>query len=218
MSALSEANYLGDILKWELENRQSREQVTVLTGQDLSRGAVVGKVTKSTPTTGTADVGNTGNGTCTTVTAGAKAKLGTYELECTAAAADAGTFAVKAPDGTALPDAEVGVAYANEQINFTLNDADPDFAVGDKFTIEVSAGSGKIVEIDFDAVDGSQDACGFVIDAYDATSADVAGVAIVRDAQIVSSNLVWPDGATAAQKAAALAQLKENGIVTRVEV
>ncbi|PIP35241.1 MAG: head decoration protein, partial [Desulfobacterales bacterium CG23_combo_of_CG06-09_8_20_14_all_52_9] len=48
MTALTEANYLGDVLKFELDNNQSREQVTVLAGESLVMGEVVGKITKST--------------------------------------------------------------------------------------------------------------------------------------------------------------------------
>ena len=217
MASQTESDRLNDILKWEQENLYAREQVTVLSGEDLALGAVIGKVTRAVPTTGTADGGNTGNGTCTGVTGGKGTQVGTYSLECTAASEDAGTFKVTAPDGGALPDAEVGTAYENGQINFTLNDGSTDFAAGDIFTITVADGSEKAVEIDFAAVDGSEDAAGFVIAAYDASAADTEGVAIVRDALIVADNLVWPDGATETQKSVALAQLKALGIVERTE-
>jgi hypothetical protein len=221
MTVYSEGNYLGDLLKWELENRHSREKVTLLSGESVVLGEVVGKVTKVTPTTGTKDATNTGAGTCTVVTAGDKAVVGTYTLECTAAAdSSAGTdaiFKVINPEGFALPDAEAGTAYTNEQINFTITSAGAAFIVGDSFTIAITAGSGKVVPIDFDAVDGSQDAYGFMTAACDATSADEDGTAVVRDAQIVADYLTWPDGASTAQKAAALAQLAVKGIVEREE-
>jgi hypothetical protein len=217
MSSQNQGNTLQDILKWEEENRHSREIVTVLSGQNLSMGEVIGKVTKSIPTTGTPDGGNTGQGSVTGVSGGKDAKLGVYTLECVATASGGGTFKVTAPDGDALPDAVVGTAYVNEQINFTINDGDPDFSLGDKFTIEVAAGSRKVTAIDLDAVDGSREACGFVIADYDASLGDVEGVAIVRNAVIVPDDLVWPDGATTDQKAQALAELKAKGIVTRSE-
>ncbi len=44
-------------------------------------------------------------------------------------------------------------------------------------------------------------------------AADVPGVAYVRDVQMTSTNLTWPSGVTAAQKAAALAQLKAKGMI-----
>jgi hypothetical protein len=155
-------------------------------------GAVIGKEKTSCPTTGTADGGNTGNGTCTGVTAGDQVKLGTYTLTCIEAAANAGTFEVRDPDDLTLGQATVAVAYASEQINFTLNDGATDFAVGDKFTIAVAAGSGKIVKIDFDGVTGAEDPYGFVIDDYDALLADLEGVAIVRDSLIDPDFLAWP--------------------------
>lgn len=217
MPTLTEPNRLQDVLKWEQENLYSREKVTVLSGENLAILAVIGKITNSTPTTGTADGGNTGDGTMASVTAGDQVQLGTYTMTCIAAAANSGTFAVTAPDGTALPDATVAVAYANEQINFTIADGANDYIVGDIFTVEVAAGSGKVVEVEAAAVDGSQTAYGFLTAAVDASSADTSGAAVIRDAIIVSTDLVWPTGATAGQKTAWLADLAAAGIVVRTE-
>lgn len=211
MATITEGAYLGDAVKWEQADNYSREKVTVLSGENLAILEVVGKVTKSTPTTGTAGT-NTGNGTCTSVTAGKQAKLGTYTLTCTAAATNGGTFKVVSPDGDALANATVGTAYTSEQLNFTLNDGATDFAVGDSFTIAVAAGSGKVVAYDQDAVDGSADAAGFMIAAVDASSADKEGVIISRDALVVTGNLVWPDDITDDEKTAAIAQLEALGI------
>lgn len=96
--------------------------------------------TKTVPADGTADGGNTGNGTCTTVSGGAVVKVGTYNLECVdATVSGSEIFQVSDPDGATLAPATVGVAYATEQILFTLNDGSADFIVGDKFTIPVTA-------------------------------------------------------------------------------
>ena len=84
MTVQTEGNYLNDLLKYEMENLQSRERVTVLAGQDLAMGAVLGKITKSTPTTGTKTAGATGGGTMTGVTAGIKTEIGTYSIACAA--------------------------------------------------------------------------------------------------------------------------------------
>ncbi|MGB5217116.1 MAG: head decoration protein [Smithella sp.] len=220
MTTYTEGNYLGDLLKFELERNQSREQVTVLAGQSLVMGEVVGKITKSTPTTGTADAGNTGAGTCTGVTAGALAQVGIYALEVVTAPSTStglgGEVQVLAPDGSILPPAEIGSAYTNGQINFTVNDSGADFIVGDKFTIAVSAGSGSVVALDLTAVNGAQDAYGIMTDTFGA-AADVQGVAIVRDAQIEASYLTWPAGFTTDQKNAALAVLALKGIVQRYD-
>lgn len=222
----------------------------------------------TTPATGTAGAGGTGNGTMTAVSAGAAAQAGTYTMTCIEAVANAGIFAVKGPDGGALPDATVAVAYVNAQLSFTINDGAADFivgdtftvlasaaagnsgtfavrapdgstlpdatvavaysnahlnftiadgatdyAAGDTFTVTVAAGSGKVVALDPAAVNGAAQAYGIMIAAVDATSADKAGVAIVREAMIAPANLVWPTGISAGDKATALAALAEAGIV-----
>ena len=217
MSTFTEPNNLKDFLVWESERYKSREEVTFASGETISLGEVVGKIAISCPTTGAAGGDNTGASTCTSVTAGAKAKIGTYTLTCVAEAAGAGTFTVVDPDGFSLPDATVGVAYTNEHINFSLADDGEDSNLGDVYTIEITAGSGSYVEVDSTAVDGSQNAAGIAIDDYDASEAAKDGVAIVRDAIITTSNLVWPDAATDAQKTAWLAQLADLGIIEREE-
>ncbi|XGA08512.1 MAG: head decoration protein [Wolbachia endosymbiont of Xenopsylla cheopis] len=45
MSCITEANNLGDLLKYEASNIYSRDQVTIAKGQNLSLGAVVSKKT-----------------------------------------------------------------------------------------------------------------------------------------------------------------------------
>ncbi|MDF1577681.1 MAG: head decoration protein [Desulfobulbales bacterium] len=217
MASLTEGNRLHDVLKWEQDNLYSREKVTVLSGEKLVALAVVGKITNATPTTGTAAAANTGDGTMTAVTAGEDVQIGTYTMTCISAVLNAGVFAVTAPDGDALPEATVAVAYVNDQINFLLNDGAADFVVGDIFTVDVAEGSGKVVEVKAAAGDGSQTAYGFLAAAVDASSADTSGTAIVRDAIIVSTDLAWPTGATTAQKTAWLADLAAAGIVARTE-
>lgn len=221
MTVLTEGNRLHDILKAELNKNLSREVVTVKSGEDLPVGQVLGKIKLGAcPTTGTAISGNTGAGTCTGVTAGARAKVGTYTIKCVNVVAGAGLFSIEDPDGYALPDAVAGVAYVNDQINFTLNDGSPDFALGDAFTVEIAEGSGSVVGIDPTAVDGSQDAYGILTAACDATGGATEAVAIVRDARVVEANLVWlntsPD-MSAAQIAASMAQLKAMGIIPVTE-
>jgi hypothetical protein len=45
MTAITEGLNLGDLLKYEAPNLYSREQVTVVAGQNLALGAVVGRIT-----------------------------------------------------------------------------------------------------------------------------------------------------------------------------
>jgi hypothetical protein len=47
MTAITEGLNLGDLLKYEAPNLYSREQVTVVAGQNLELGAVVGRITAS---------------------------------------------------------------------------------------------------------------------------------------------------------------------------
>jgi hypothetical protein len=299
-TVITEGTYLNDLLKFEMDNYHSREQVTVLAGQDLIMGSVIGKIKVGpVPTTGTAGT-NTGAVTCTGVTGGNKTKVGVYTLRCVTVAASGGVFSVKDPDGEALPEANVMVAYTNPAINFLLNDVGADAALGDTFTITVPVGSGKVKELNLTGIDGSEDAFGiltagagttdstqkqvaytsggvaellagetltgaisgataqvvsYTLDSGTFAAGTAAGtlildnqvgtfqsenldstrqanictigantsaynpdrqaVAIVRDAQIVADYLSWPTGATDAQKAAALTQLANAGIVTR---
>jgi hypothetical protein len=122
------------------------EEVLVPSGNNLTRGTVVGRQRVSVPTTGTADGGNTGNGTCTVVTGGPQTKKGTYTVECIIATANGGTFKIVNPDGDNLGTVEIlggaggtGV-FGSPEINLTLTDGSTDFAVGDKFTVAVSDG------------------------------------------------------------------------------
>lgn len=212
MSSKTEPNFLGDGIKWEESNDYSRKVLTVLSGQTLALLAVIGLITVSVPTTGTAGT-NTGNGTCGSVAGKANTIPETFTLKCTATATNGGTFSVVGSKTGRLKDASVGVAYDSEYIGFTIADGTTDFAVGDSFTIAVTAGSGKAVALDPDGVDGRNHAAGIMVGAVDASTADNAGVAIVREAMVAPDYLVWPDSISNDEKAAAFADLEKLGIV-----
>ena len=212
MAAQTEANRLNDVLKAEQDLFISREQVTLTGGAVIPLGAVVGRQTLALGIPAAAQ-GNTGNGALTDVALGSKTKVGTYRLLCVAA----GAFAVIDPDGFRLADAQVGEPYATESLAFSLSAGAEAFVAGDGFDIPVQRGSRKVQQLQLGSVDGTQIAEGFVIDSYDATQGDVQGVIICRDAIVVASGLVWPEGATAEQKQQALAELAARGIITREE-
>ncbi len=223
MSVINEGNYLRDVLRWEFDEggRLSRKLVTVVSGQEVKMGSVLGAILYSVPATGAADGGNAGAGTCATVTGRGKQKVGVYNIECTAYVASplSATFTVYDPDGNRLPDASLG-ANTNEQIGFTMADASPAITVGDKWTVTVTNGNGQVRPINFEATDGTQIAYGISIDNYDASDGAVDGVAIERDAVIVAANLVWPERSPAVtndEKAQALRELAGRGIVARPE-
>lgn len=132
------------------------KKVTILTGENLVRGAVIGSVSLGTATDAVKSGGNTGNGTLTLGTPAvlANAQTGVYAVRCIAAAVDGGTFRVTDPQGNVLGDVDVGVAFAN-QVSFTIADGASDFVVGDGFDITVAPGSGKYKLSATAATDGS---------------------------------------------------------------
>lgn len=128
--------------------------ITLASGENLEKGTLIGKITRSTPTTGTKT--GTGNGTMTGVLGGRETKIGIYKAICIdASISGSEIFAVYDPDGVRLEDATVGVAYSNNHISFTINDGTTDFIVGDYFTVTVAAGSGYYKKALLAAVDGS---------------------------------------------------------------
>lgn len=76
--------------------------------------------------------------------------------------------------------------------------------------------SGKFAAFDQDATDGTENAAGIAFDSYDATLADMNGVAVVRDAEANGHDLLWPADIEAAEQAAAEAQLAALGIIVRI--
>lgn len=168
---------LSDTLKLEAEGLHSRDKISVLAGQNLSVAAVLGKVTAgAVPTTGTADAGNTGNGTCTVVTGGKYVQVGTYTITCIQAVANGGVFEVTGVNGEHLgtvaidPGAGQTGVFTSDQINFTLTDAGTDFVYGDLFTIAVAAGGGQYRAINPSGVDGSAIAAGLLCAAVNASA------------------------------------------------
>jgi hypothetical protein len=137
--ALTEGQHAGEFVLGEREPN-SREIITVLSGQNLKAGAVVGRVNKGVGRASTPTVVGTGNGTMTQVFAGPEIQKGNYVVTCTAAAANGGTFSVVNPAGKALPSAVLAagsVTYRSREINFVITDGATDFIVGDSFTIVV---------------------------------------------------------------------------------
>lgn len=214
----AESNYLGDVVLDELPKEGSREAVTVLSGQNLAVGTVLGKATIGALSE--THVGNTGNGVMTidaVTPALANCQVGAYKAVCIAAAANGGTFEVFDPQGNSLGTVAVGATFAN-QIKFVIADGAADFIVGDTFLITVAAGTGKVTILTPAALDGTQNAYGILTSSVDASAADTAGAAVVRSALVKDAGLGWPAGISAAEKAAALAQLAEQHITLRTAV
>lgn len=191
MSTKTQPNTLGDWLKWEQNNLYSRREITVLSGQNLKSGTVLGKVANGTASSA-ANAGNTGNGAMGAITVGAGAKPGVYRLTIIEPATNAGTFRVEDSDGVEIGTGNVAAAFNKGGLSFTLADGATDFVAGDGFTITVAAGSGKRKASPNAAqADGSEVVTGILLFDVDASSADAKGVEIYRDAIVSIAGLVY---------------------------
>lgn len=118
----------------------------ILNAASLARGALLGRMRTVTPVSGTADGGNTGNGTVTVVTGGKETKVGTYLVTCVVAITNGGTFEITDPDGkfvgrvTIVAGAGGTGIFKSEGFNCTVTDGSTDFALADFFTVAVTDG------------------------------------------------------------------------------
>ena len=75
----------------------------------------------------------------------------------------------------------------------------------------------KLKALDPVATDGTEAAVGVLANDIDAALADREdAILIARHSIVASGALVWPDGITPTQKAAAIAQLQERGVLVRI--
>lgn len=192
-----------------------------------SGATVLGRTFVATSATATAASGNTGNGTMGTVTVSGKARPGKYTVTITAAASNAGSFAVRDPDGAVIGNGTVAAAYSDGQLSFTLADGSADFVVGDNFTIVV-VGAYRYKKVEDTATDGSDVACAIYLSESDAGfgNATIAAttltpiVALVRGpAAVARESLDYGSSInTTAEKNALYAQLEAIGIATYTQV
>jgi hypothetical protein len=155
----------------------------------------------------TPKVGQVGGGTVTLQKIGAHIKAGAYTLTCTALTGG-GVFAVTAPDGARLADAQVGVPYDSPALAFTIAAAGAAFAVNDAFTITVA--QGYFGPIDPAATNGLQVARGILYEG-EMPMADPRPVVLhVRDCEVRAGDLEGLTPTTADQ-------LRGMGIIVRTE-
>lgn len=116
----------------------------------LKRGTVLGQQTSDSidVTAGT----NTGNGTVGSTSVGTTPTYGAFVLKATSAT----VFSVTDPEGNALPNATVGTAYSNAEINFTITAGGTAFVANDSFTLNVIEATGNYIKSVKTASDGSQ--------------------------------------------------------------
>lgn len=211
---------LGDLLKREHSRDFNREVGTLLSGQNLKIGAMLGRVEVDTSAvvvaaaaTNTAGSGALTADATTPVLAGAQ--VGVYTVVCVEPGTNVGTFAVYDPQGVFIGRYVVGGSAFATQIKFAIADA-TDFVSGDHFTVTVAAGSGKYKQLAYSAqADGSHRWAGVLLEDKDASSADASVVVLRRGPAIVAADrLVWhADFDSAGKKATPLAAMTAAGIV-----
>ena len=76
--------------------------------------------------------------------------------------------------------------------------------------------TGKIERFDHDATDGTEHPAGILLGEVDASLGDYPdGIMLARHGIVASVAVVWPEGITSPQKAAAIAALETRGILIR---
>lgn len=144
-------------------------------------------VSDGVPATGTADGGNTGNGTLTLVEGRRGTRTGTYTLECTTAVTNGGVFKLTDPDGndiltgiTITPGAGASKAFDCDELAGTVTDGSTDFAVGDKFTVAVSIDPHQCVAVNSANSNGSSEPYAVLSEDVDASAAAVRSIGYIE--------------------------------------
>lgn len=214
-----------EFLRSEANGSRSREAVVLANAGGsaitLLAGTVLGLISiGALSAAGAAVAGNTG---AATITAEPPVATGTptgvYRLTAISAGATA-EWLMASPEGVILGNVTTGTPASIGGIGpFTITDEGTDPAIGDQFTITVTAAAatndGRYVIHDPEGTDGRQTAAAILYDTVDVPASGTAdATAVVRDAEIIPSRLVWDDH-EAGEKAAALAQLAALGLIAR---
>jgi hypothetical protein len=141
----------------------------VLMAGVLPRGAVVGRQANFSIIA--AHGTNTGNGTVGAISPGVGSEYGdSFAAGYSLVATNAAVFSVTDPEGNAMPNATVGTAYANAEVNFTITAGGTAFVAGDSFTLTAQRSSGNFIACVKTAGDGSQTPAAILADSCDATA------------------------------------------------
>lgn len=140
---LTMGNRAGEHLVWDANPELTREIATVLSGQNLGAGAVLGQITLAIAAAPIPAIVGTGTGAMTALTFGPRAQTGNYVITLLATSATA-AFSVVAPDGTILPNGAVGTAYVSDHLSFLISSAGT-MTLGDSYTVVVTAGGTPVL-------------------------------------------------------------------------
>ena len=142
MTTLTEGTHALEFVLSDSGNR-SYSAETVLTGQVLTSGAVLGKVTAAVAAAPIPTIVGTGTGAMTLLTFGPDIQTGSYVITLLDTSATA-AYSVVAPDGTALPNGAVGTAYTSSHASFLISSAGT-MTAADAYTIVVTAGGTPVL-------------------------------------------------------------------------
>lgn len=135
--ALTETTHAGGHILSEPDGNRGRENGTLITGQDLAAGTVLGRITKVQAAGPIPTIVGTGTGAMTALTFGPDVQVGAYTITLLATSATA-AFSVTAPDGTVLPNGAVGTAYVSTHASFLISSAGT-MTIGDSYALAVTA-------------------------------------------------------------------------------
>ncbi|WP_110947421.1 head decoration protein [Pseudomonas bohemica] len=188
-------------------------------------GTVIGFTSETFTATGAATAGNTGDGVLSDLAATSPAIAGTYTITMTTET----EFSVVNPNGETVPalggtvDLEgdavvdgpgtVGVVFNAQGIGFLLSAGATAFIEGDSFTIVVTDTGGGWAPIT--SASSGVVTYGLLYGIVDTTNGDGPGSAVVRNAEVNASELVWDVSLSAAQQNAATAALQAQGVISR---
>ncbi|MCO5250986.1 MAG: head decoration protein [Candidatus Kapabacteria bacterium] len=166
--------------------------IIIASGQNLARGAMLGKQTIGAfdAVTAEAGAGNTGNGVLTLADPAhaVGVKAGVYKVVFVQPVTDLGSFVVEDPDGIIIGSGVVGTAF-DGVVKFTIADGLTDFVAGDSFNITVAylAGNNKYYLWNPTATNGVQNLVGILGCAVDATTGDEGGFCYVEGEFLLST-------------------------------
>lgn len=212
---LNENFYTGDFLISEAPGMGSRDVGLISNGATVDLQQEAGLVLSHAAGTpaATAGIGNTGNGTLGSITAGKAMQIGEYSLIATAAT----TFDVIDPDGVNLGTATAGTPFTSAELNLTVTAGGAAFVVGDTFTVNVP-GAG------YASYTGAANLPAVAVLynlAYVPASGSKKVTVMSRNCEVNKAELQWDPSianagtVTAAAETAALASLAARGIIAR---
>lgn len=221
MAIQTERRYAGAFILSEASGYRSRDEITIGENQSLKAGRVLGRITEGAKTAvGAAGLPAPAGATITAgPTAALNTKVGVHRFECIVGGAGAASkWRHTDPDGEFVGVATAGAEYSGGGLSgLTITDTGTDPTAGEAFavTVTAAAASGQYVAHNPSAINGSQVAAGILYDEVVTGAGETSpAVGLVRDMEARADYLEW--GAhDAAQKAAALAELAEAGIIVR---